>query len=253
MIPDRPKPIQWRYGKRQMPDLESLAMPEDEPDQPKDEPDQPKDEPDQPKDEPDLPEDEPDQPDTQSLLDRVRAGDPEALNLLYARYGKRILAYVCSELGGHEIRGISAEDLKQQVMLRSLDKVKDIKSVPHLRWLFSRLAKQVVIDEWRKETADKRDRRKKVYLDDEDGPDPVAIDARPSGRVQEAEVHRIYLDCLQTLSEDHRRVLQLRHLIALPFKDVAAEMQRSEEAAAMLLGRAEKQLRDCMRGKGVDC
>lgn len=199
------------------------------------------------------PEDEAEPQDTQDLLGRVRKGDVDAKNQLYARYLKRILAYVRSELGGHQNCGITAEDLLQQVMMRSLDKVENIETPSELRWLFARLAKQVVIDEWRKDTADKRDRRKKVYFDDEDGPDPAATDSRPSAPVREAEFLRIYTDCLQTLSEDHRHVLQLRYLMGMPFKEVAAEMQRSEEAAVMLLGRAEKQLRECLRRKGLDC
>ncbi len=197
--------------------------------------------------------DEPEPPNTHDILARIQAGDRNAINELYARYEARILAWVRAEMGSQLAASVQAEDLKQEVMLRSLGQVERIIDVPHLRWLFARLAKQVAIDAARKRGTDKRNPEKEVAIDIEGGIEPEQRGTRPSVPAQQAELMLVYADCLHAMSEDHRKVLYLRHQAGMAYKDVAMELERSEEAAVMLLGRAEVKLKECLRKKGVEC
>ena len=197
--------------------------------------------------------DEPEPHNTRDILARIQAGDRNAINELYARYEARILAWVRAEMGSQLAASVQAEDLRQEVMLRSLGQVERITDVPHLRWLFARLAKQVAIDAARKRGTDKRNPEKEVAIDIEGGIEPEQRGTRPSVPAQQAELMLVYADCLHAMSEDHRKVLYLRHQAGMAYKDVAMELERSEEAAVMLLGRAEVKLKECLRKKGVEC
>lgn len=193
---------------------------------------------------------DPDPEDTNDILGRARQGDRDALNSLYLRYEARILAWVRSQMGPLLGRSLQDSDLMQEVMRRSLSQIAVVKDAAHLRRLFMLLAEQVAIDEHRRLTADKRDKGREADLDGDARFDPPARDTRPSQKVQQKEYEGIYAECLHRLSESHRRVLQLRHLAGLSFRDIGAEMGRSEGAAAMLLGRAEKELRALLVARG---
>jgi RNA polymerase sigma-70 factor (ECF subfamily) len=197
--------------------------------------------------------DDPEPNNTRDILARIQAGERSAIDELYARYETRILTWVRAEMGARLAASIQAEDLKQEVMLRSIGQVERIADVPHLRWLFARLAKQVVVDAARKRATDKRDPAKEVAIDAESGIELEQRGTRPSAPAQQEELMLLYSECLGAMSEDHRKVLYLRHQAGMAYRDVAAELERSEEAAVMLLGRAEAKLKECLRKKGVAC
>lgn len=75
---------------------------------------------------------------TQIVLQRVRAGDTQALNELYKRYVLRVLAAVRIRLGVHLRQKVESWDIVQDAMLASLKNVSefnDSSDGAFMKWL----------------------------------------------------------------------------------------------------------------------
>jgi len=76
----------------------------------------------------------------------------------------------------------------------------------------------------------------------------TALDTQTPSRIAaREETEALLLAALAGLSDDHRRVLELRYLKGLPLARVAELMERSEPAVQMLLLRAIRSLRDALQ------
>jgi RNA polymerase sigma factor (sigma-70 family) len=194
---------------------------------------------------------------TRVLLKRVHVGDREALARLYERYNDRILMWVQSQVGAAVAARVSPEDLKQEVVLRSLSHIHefDAGDVPRMRAWFAQLAERVVIDEARRWDADKRAAHREVRVagsgESSVGVQPVDAADHPSQAPLRDERRTILAECMRELSDRHRRVLQLRFFGGFSFRQIGAELGCSEEAAAMLLQRAESKLGERLRLRGL--
>ena len=62
-----------------------------------------------------------------------------------------------------------------------------------------------------------------------------------------------YEGCLAALTREERRALGLRVVLGLPFAMVAEELCMAAETAVMLVERATRGMKHCMRAKGIDC
>ena len=109
--------------------------------------------------------------------------------------------------------------------------------------------------------AQKRDVRREVSIDDA-GANLERSTARlvsvlaangpsPSDDAVRHEAGLVLADELETLSEDYREVICLRHLEGLDFPEVAKRMGRSHGAVRMLWMRAINELRSRFEQRGV--
>ncbi len=149
-----------------------------------------------------------------------------AFGQLYDLYVRRVYAF-CA-LGGRSRE--EAEDLTAQTFeraLRAIDRYEE-RGVPFSAWLL-RIAAHVVADRARR-AAPLDDA---PPLDDDDG----AADGAPDW-TEEWELATWLRGHLATLPEDQRRVVWLRYYEDRSFGDVAARMDRSENAVKQLLRRA---------------
>jgi len=149
-----------------------------------------------------------------------------AFGQLYDLYVRRVYAF-CA-LGGRSRE--EAEDLTAQTFeraLRAIDRYEE-RGVPFSAWLL-RIAAHVVADRARR-AAPLDDA---PPLDDDDG----AADGAPDW-TEEWELATWLGGHLATLPEDQRRVVWLRYYEDRSFGDVAARMDRSENAVKQLLRRA---------------
>jgi len=152
--------------------------------------------------------------------------DRAAFGQLYDLYVRRVYAF-CA-LGGRSRE--EAEDLTAQTFeraLRAIDRYEE-RGVPFSAWLL-RIAAHVVADRARR-AAPLDDA---PPLDDDDG----AADGAPDW-TEEWELATWLRGHLATLPEDQRRVVWLRYYEDRSFGDVAARMDRSENAVKQLLRRA---------------
>jgi len=152
--------------------------------------------------------------------------DRAAFGQIYDLYVRRVYAF-CA-LGGRSRE--EAEDLTAQTFeraLRAIDRYEE-RGAPFSAWLL-RIAAHVVADRARR--AEPLDDA--TPLDDDDG----AADGTPDW-TEEWELATWLRGRLAALPEDQRRVVWLRYYEDRSFGDVAARMDRSENAVKQLLRRA---------------
>ncbi len=158
--------------------------------------------------------------------------DRAAFGQIYDLYVRRVYAF-CT-LGGRSRE--EAEDLTAQTFeraLRAIDRYEE-RGAPFSAWLL-RIAAHVVADRARR--AEPLDAA--APLADDDG---AAADAAPDWTEEWARATWLR-GRLAVLPEDQRRVVQLRYYEDRSFGDVAARMDRSENAVKQLLRRALAALR----------
>jgi RNA polymerase sigma-70 factor (ECF subfamily) len=165
------------------------------------------------------------------LVDRARAGDPEAFGSLFDQFHVPVHRYVASRVG----RPSDAEDLAQLVFVKALEALPRYESrgIPFGGWLF-RLARNVVIDHV-------RTRRDHAALDlvveradTTRGPDELA------GLRQELDAVSA---ALRRLTDEQREVIELRFFAGLSAKEAAVAMGKQEGTIRGLQFRALAALR----------
>ena len=164
---------------------------------------------------------------------RAQAGDMEAIRFLYLRYKNNVYGYVLSILRDtHE-----AEDATQHVFLKLMSVIHkyEPRAVPFTSWIL-RVAHNVAIDSLRQ--------RRPVPCEE------VIESWRPAD--DSSRDRRWGLEqALETLPEDQRGVVVLRHLVGLSPGEIADRMGRTESSIHGLHHRARQALRRELIG--VEC
>jgi RNA polymerase sigma-70 factor (ECF subfamily) len=159
---------------------------------------------------------------------RAKKGDIEALRYLYVRYADHVYGYVLSIVRDeHE-----AEDVTQHVfakLMTKLDKYEP-QAVPFSAWII-RVSRNLAVDHMRQRRAipceEVRELQVHTGSDDETSRDR-ALDLRTA---------------LQTLPEDQRQVVVMRHLVGLTPGEIAGKLGRSEPSIHGLHHRGRGALR----------
>jgi RNA polymerase sigma-70 factor (ECF subfamily) len=164
---------------------------------------------------------------------RAQAGDMEAIRFLYLRYKNNVYGYVLSILrDAHE-----AEDATQHVFMKLISVIHkyEPRQVPFTSWIL-RVAHNVAVDSLRQ--------RRPVPCDE------VIETWRPADDVSH-DRRRGLEQALETLPEDQRGVVVLRHLVGLSPGEIAERMGRTESSIHGLHHRARLALRREL--EGVEC
>ena len=174
--------------------------------------------------------------DERQVVERARAGDPDAWELLYRRAYPRLVAYARRRLASSE----QAEEAVSETMLRAMDRIGGYRSGPagiH-PWLFG-IARNVVLETYR---AGGRHRQ----------PDPGALtdatDGDPESLVLRSEEHRLLADAFCRLSASDQDVLELRVIAGLGAEQVAELTGRGAGAVRTAQSRALARLRTEFEG-----
>jgi RNA polymerase sigma-70 factor (ECF subfamily) len=170
---------------------------------------------------------------TARLVERAKAGDPDAFAALYVRHFDRIYAYLRLNLRDrHE-----AEDLAQQVFLNALDHLDQLERA-FRPWLF-RIARNLLLNHLKRS-------RPMLTEDPEqlsDGAGAVAedVDALRSrlSLMSDSEVAML----IDRLPVAQQQVLILRHLVGLKYDEIAEVLDRTPKAVHHLDYRAREHLR----------
>jgi RNA polymerase sigma-70 factor (ECF subfamily) len=155
---------------------------------------------------------------------RGREGDSEAIRFLYVRYSHNIYGYVRSIV--HDVH--DAEDVTQHVFAKLMTVLSkyDERGVPFFAWLL-RLAHNAAIDHLRGRRATPAE---EVFGADERS-DEATIDRSQS-------LH----EALQSLPDEQRSVVVLRHVVGLTPGEIASAMGRSESSIHGLHHRGRRAL-----------
>jgi len=158
---------------------------------------------------------------------RAKQGDREALRFLYVRYADHVYGYVLSIVRDeHE-----AEDVTQQLfakLMTKLDKYEP-RAVPFSAWII-RVARNVAVDQMRQRRAIPCEevRSLQIHGSDDESARHRALDLRRA---------------LETLPEDQRQVVVMRHLVGLTPGEIAGKLGRTEPSIHGLHHRGRGALR----------
>ncbi|MEX1128600.1 MAG: RNA polymerase sigma factor [Vicinamibacterales bacterium] len=172
------------------------------------------------------------------LLERAKAGSPEALNLVYERAAGRLLAFIRLRLGRDLRARLESRDILQATLLKSFQRLGDLRGNDTrslMAWL-ARIAEHEIRDCADHQHRQRRDAAREVPLDDE-APVPAITRSALSRVILDEEALRLE-SAIDSLRADHRDVILMRKFEELSFAEIAARTGRSEDAARMLLARA---------------
>ncbi len=175
--------------------------------------------------------------DLESVIERARGHDAEALGEIYRRYVRRVFGLCRYMLDSRE----RAEDATSEVFLKLQRSIESYDgSIPFPRWLL-RVAGNQCIDALRRQR-----RGRQVIVEVEDGATVVeAPGAEPSplGAVMGKEERAQVRDAIARLPENYRLPLVLRYYGELSYDEIAQQLDLQRNYVATLIFRAKQELR----------
>ncbi len=161
--------------------------------------------------------------DLESVIERARGQDAEALGEIYRRYVRRVFGLCRYMLDSRE----SAEDATSEVFLKLQRSIESYDgSIPFPRWLL-RVAGNQCIDALRR-----RQRGRRMIVEVEDGAaviEAASSEPSPLGAVISTEERAQVRDTIARLPENYRVPLVLRYYSELSYDEIAQQVGPAEE------------------------
>ncbi|TQM49699.1 RNA polymerase sigma-70 factor (ECF subfamily) [Arcticibacter tournemirensis] len=169
----------------------------------------------------------------EDIVKLFNKGDRQAFQYVYRKYYKLMFRYSCSIVNEAE----AADEIVQNVFLRILEKNGTITISRNS--LAAYLLRSV-----RNQSMNYINRRKfeREYLERRNAGETVAS-ILPSGRLEEKELEREYIEALNELPEQCRTVFQLSRSEELTYKEIAGKLNISVKTVETQMGRALRKLR----------
>jgi RNA polymerase sigma-70 factor (ECF subfamily) len=193
--------------------------------------------------------------DLEGLTAAAAKGDRSAIDELLGRYLPDLRAFVRLRAGALVRARESSSDIVQSVcreVLEHMDRFRFPSESAFKRWLFMTALRKISNrrDYW---TAQKRDALRERPIAGSGGSqndDHLAVCyssfATPSGQAMvREEMERVEV-AFEQLSEEHREVITLAHVVGLSRAEIAEQMERSEGAVRVLLHRALARLSELL-------
>ena len=179
------------------------------------------------------------QNDPKILMQSAKSGDTEAFSQLYELYFTPVFRYIYFRVKNKE----EANDLSQTVffkVFRSLPNFQEKNKSP-LAYFFT-VARNTVIDYWRV---------KKISFNDSEGvleriPDKTN---NPLEFIERKEIGQTIRRAIKQLTDDQQEVITLKFINEMPNKEIAALLEKTEEAVRQLQCRALKALREILKNQ----
>ena len=189
---------------------------------------------------------------THDLVELVKQGDHDAFRRLFDKYRTRLAVLAHYKLGSQLRRDADVDDILQETLLRAyrhIDQFKYQKPGSFMNWL-GRIAGNVIAEMGRSQNRLKRAGEHVRFRSESNpgGPDP-AHSHTPSRIFSENEALSLFLEKLDQLPEDYRRVILLSKVEGFTTSEVAERFGKTSEATALLLHRAIKRLRSLQEGR----
>src|SRR5439155_26364092 len=176
-------------------------------------------------------------PDLESVIERARGHDAEALGEIYHRYVRRVFGLCRYMLDSRE----RAEDATSEVFLKLQRSIKSYDGrIPFPRWLL-RVAGNQCIDALRRQR-----RGRQVIVEVEDGAtvlEAASDEQLPLAAVMGKEERAQVRDAIAGLPENYRLPLVLRYYSELSYEEIAQQLERQRNYVAALIFPAKHVLR----------
>ena len=189
---------------------------------------------------------------TRELLEQARQGDGEALGRLLELHRAGLHHLAQRQLDGRVAVRVDASDVIQQTFLeahRSFEQFLGREEREWLAWLQTILEHKVAGAIRDHALLQKRTVRREQSMDREQGSEPglkQGLDAgytTPREKAMRVEEAGRLLRALDTLPEDQREAVRLRHLEGRALADIARRLNRTPAATAGLIKRGMQALR----------
>jgi RNA polymerase sigma-70 factor (ECF subfamily) len=175
--------------------------------------------------------------DLESIIQRARGHDSEALGEIYHRYVRRVFGLCRYMLDSRD----RAEDATSEVFLKLQRSIESYDgSIPFPRWLL-RVAGNQCIDALRR-----RHRGRRVIVNVEDRTavtEAVSPEPSPLGAAITREERAQLRDTIARLPENYRVPLILRYYSELSYDEIAEQLRLGRNQVATLIFRAKQELR----------
>jgi len=179
------------------------------------------------------------EPTDHALVAAVRRGDVRAFEQLFARYQRRIAAYVYGMVGDHG----RAEDITQEIFISALRRMGETeRPIAFKPWIYE-IAKNACIDQFR------RSRRvDEISYDADEGlgaADYGRLAERgpsPAAAVDQKQALQDLCGAFGGLSETHHQILVLRELEGLSYQQIGDRMGMTRTSVESTLFRARRRL-----------
>lgn len=203
-------------------------------------------------------------PTTVELVRRTQAGESEARDELFRRYGPRVLVIARTRLGARLRRQLESDDILQEALLEALRglerfEMRDESSL--IRWLAQLVEHRITARASYHGAAKRSARIASLGEDstisgapDSDGPsrDPSALHPGPRTELEQGEESAALQAALAELPERQRELVLLRDYAGVSWEEVAQEVGAPSAAAArMLHARALVRLGALLRARGA--
>jgi RNA polymerase sigma factor (sigma-70 family) len=177
--------------------------------------------------------------DDHRLVAAVRRGDDRAFEALYARYHRRIHAYVMGMVKDHG----RAEDITQEVFVSALRRMRETeRPIMFKPWIYE-IAKNACIDQFRRSR-----RAEEVSLEADEGLAPsdygrlVGSDPTPDAAVAAKQDLDHLCGAFGGLSDTHHEILVMREFEGMSYREIGDRMGMSRPAVESTLFRARRRL-----------
>lgn len=190
------------------------------------------------------------------LLERVRAGDPAAMEQLFARHRDYLHGVIELRMDRNLRSRVDVSDVIQEAHLEAVRRIGDFlnrRPMPFRLWL-RKTAYECLLRMRRQHVEAKRravgrevplPQRSSVMLAGQ------ALGSTPSQRLIDAELAERVRDGMAQLEEDDREVLLMRNYEALSNQEVAQVLEIEPDAASKRYGRALLRLRKILIEGGL--
>ncbi len=193
---------------------------------------------------------------TEQLIGAARAGDGQALGALLASYRKYIVFLARTQLHQHLQRKADPSDIAQEVFMAAHSSITEFRgqSVDEFAaWLRGILSNTLAMHMRKYLGTQKRDLRLEQQLNQGLASASGFLQSQladdvtsPSQHLARNEAFLQLAAALESLADDYRQVIVLRHVEGLPFAEVAKLMGRSVDSVEKLWVRALAKLRTLM-------
>ncbi|MBN1486221.1 MAG: RNA polymerase sigma factor [Anaerolineae bacterium] len=173
------------------------------------------------------------------LVERLKQGDPDAVDELVELYTDSLYRFVYNQVGG---TAQDAEDVVQETFVAALKAVRRFRGKSKLRtWLFG-IASHKVADHQRRSF-----RQDRIVTSQDLGP-WFSAPPRPDEMVEKLELRQTVREALLQLPAHYRTALVLKYVEEMPVQEIAEVMKRSFKSVESILVRARRSLAEVLEG-----
>ena len=175
---------------------------------------------------------------TDDLVREAIAGRPDALDALYTRAAPRVLAYVRVRMGRSLRSRLDSRDILQATLLKSFQRFGEFQGsgAPALMAWLARIAEREILDRADYHQRARRSSLRETPIEGQNGLE-ARVTSVLSRMIRDERAEKLAA-AMEGLSDAHREIILLRKFQGLSFKEIAARLEKSDDACRMLLARA---------------